>query len=199
MPVKNPVVRQADAKSQTKKRNPEKSDAVGVKIKNVRTKKGFSLEQVANETGFAVSRLKGIEAGSLTPSVGDLLQIARALQIESASLINEPDATIKNRVKAYTTRTENYAYETLSPGGEKKHLKAFRVTIESGQEHMGVGYQHEGEEFNYVLKGNVTVQVGEHLNTLKTGDSVHFNSSIKHQLKNIGDETAEMIVVIYTP
>jgi len=50
-----------------------------------------------------------------------------------------------------------------------------------------------------VLKGKVEVLVGDHVNTLKAGDSVHFNSGIKHQLFNVGRETAELIVVIYSP
>jgi quercetin dioxygenase-like cupin family protein len=199
MPVKKPVVRKAEATGTIKSKRPEKSGTVGGKIRNGRTEKAISLEQIANETGFSVAHLKGIEDGNVTPSVGDLLHIARALQIDSGSLIKEQDASLKDRVTAYKKRTENYAYETLTPGCERKHLKAFRVTIEAGQDHKGVGYQHEGEEFNYVLAGKVRVTVGEHRNTLKAGDSLHFNSAIKHQLKNVGHETAEMIVVIYGP
>lgn len=199
MPVKNPAVRKAEVTVQVKSKKLEKNGTVGGKIKSGRTQKSLSLEQIANETGFAVAHLKAIEEGSITPSVGDLLHIARALQIDSGSLIREQDAAFKDRVTAYKKRTENYAYETLTPGGESKHLKAFRVTIEAGQDHKGVGYQHEGEEFNYVLKGTVQVTVGEHRNILKAGDSLHFNSAIKHQLKNVGHETTEMIVVIYSP
>jgi len=199
MAVKKPAVRKAEVTGQVKSKKPEKPGTVGGKIKNSRMQKALSLEQIANETGFAVARLKGIEDGSITPSVGDLLHIARALQIDSDSLIKEQDASINDRVTAYQKRTDDYAYETLTPGCERKHLKAFRVTIEAEQDHKGVGYQHEGEEFNYVLTGKVQVTVGEHRNILKAGDSLHFNSAIKHQLKNIGQETAVMIVVIYSP
>jgi quercetin dioxygenase-like cupin family protein len=199
MPAKKPEVRKAEATGKAKSKTLETSDTVGGKIRSNRIEKALSLEQIANETGFAVAHLKGIEEGSITPSVGDLLHIARALQIDSGSLIKEQDLSLKDRVTAYKMRTENYAYETLTPGGERKYLKAFRVTIEAGQDHKGVGYQHEGEEFNYVLKGKVQVTVGEHQNILKAGDSLHFNSAIKHQLKNISHETAEMIVVIYSP
>jgi quercetin dioxygenase-like cupin family protein len=43
------------------------------------------------------------------------------------------------------------------------------------------------------------VAVGEHINILDTGDSLHFNSAIHHNLKNVSDETAELLVVIYSP
>jgi quercetin dioxygenase-like cupin family protein len=179
-----------------KKRPPE---PVGKTIKKVRISKKFSLDRVANETGFSVEYLKEIEAGKAIPPVGALLQVARALEIDSGSLLKEPESRLKRRIKAHTKRTDNYAYRTLTPGAENKHLKAFRVIIEAQQDHKGVDYHHEGEEFVYVLSGKIEVVVGEHVNTLDQGDSLHFNSGIRHKLRSVSDEQAELIVVIYSP
>ena len=170
---------------------------VGKKIKKTRMEKKISLEQVANETGYSIDYLKKLEAGKVIPPVGTLLQIARTLQIDSGLFLKEQEADLKKRIKAYTKRTDNYAYTTLTPGAENKHLKAFRVTIDAMQNHSGVGYQHEGEEFVYVLSGKIEVIVGDHVNKLKKDDSLHFNSGIKHMLRNVGDKEAELIVVIY--
>lgn len=172
---------------------------IGGKIKKVRMEKNVPLERVANETGFSTAYLKEVEAGKAIPPVGAILQIARALEIDSASLLKEPESKLEKRIKAHTRRTENYAYTTLTPGAENKHLKAFRVVIEAHQEHHGVDYSHEGEEFDYVLSGKVEVTVGDHVNTLGAGDCLHFNSGIPHKLRSISDERAELLVVIYTP
>lgn len=172
---------------------------IGGKIKKARVEKNVPLERIANETGFSVDYLKAVEAGKAIPPVGAILQIARALEIDSASLLKEPESKLEKRVTAQTKRTENYAYTTLTPGAENKHLKAFRVVIEAQQEHKGVDYHHEGEEFDYVLSGKVQVAVGDHVNTLSAGDSLHFNSGIPHKLKSISNERAELLVVIYTP
>jgi quercetin dioxygenase-like cupin family protein len=172
---------------------------VGTKIKKARTAKKFSLDRVANETGFSIEYLKEVETGKMMPPVGALLQIARALEIDSGSLLREPESKLESRIKAHTKRTDNYAYTTLTPGAENKHLKAFRVIIEAQQDHKGVDYHHEGEEFVYVLSGKIEVAVGDHSNRLEQGESLHFNSGIRHKLKSISDETAELIVVIYTP
>ncbi len=170
---------------------------VGKKIKQQRLKKKMSLDRVANETGFSIEYLKKVESGKKIPPVGALLQIARALEIDSGFFLKEQESNLKNRIKAYTKRTENYAYTTLTPGAENKHLKAFKVAIEPMTDHKGVGYQHEGEEFVYVLSGKIEVIVGDHVNTLDAGESLHFNSGIRHKLRNIGDEKAELVVVIY--
>ncbi len=172
---------------------------IGSKIKKARTGKGIALDRLANETGFSLDYLKELEAGKAKPPVGTILQIARALEIDSASLLKEPESRLEKRIQAHTKRTENYAYSTLTPGAENKHLKAFRVVIEAKKDHQGVDYHHEGEEFVYVLSGKIEVAVGEHLNTLAAGDSLHFNSGIPHTLRSTSDERAELIVVIYTP
>jgi quercetin dioxygenase-like cupin family protein len=172
---------------------------VGQKIKKARTGKKMKFEQLANQTGFSVNYLKDIESGKAIPPVGALLQISRALEIDSGALLKENESQLESRIKAHTKRTENYAYTTLTPGAENKHLKAFLVTVEPHQDHKGVGYHHEGEEFVYVLQGKIEVAVGEHVNVLEIGDSLHFNSGIDHNMRSISDETTELLVVIYSP
>jgi len=174
-------------------------DPVGKRIKKARTQKKISFNSLANETGFSVEYLKDIEAGKETPPVGALLQISRALEIDSGFLLEKQKTTLKKRVKAFTERTENYAYTTLTPGAENKHLKAFKVIVDPLKDHKGIGYQHEGEEFVYVLQGTIDIIVGENINKLKKGESLHFNSGIRHMLRNTGEEEAELIVVIYGP
>ncbi len=176
-----------------------KEVSLGKKIRKVRLDKGFTLDFIANETGMKKEYIKEIEAGDEIPSVGTMLTLSRALGIDSNTLIQQEKETSKKRKKAHTKRTGNYAYTSLSSEADNKHLKAFKIVVEAGQQHKGVGFQHEGEEFVYVLKGNVEVDVGENVNLLKQGESLHFNSGIKHDLKNVGKEDAELIVIVYAP
>jgi quercetin dioxygenase-like cupin family protein len=178
----------------------DKLTPVGKRIKKVRTDKKITPDMLANETGFSTEHIREIESGKRTPSVGTLLTLSRALGIDSGSLLKEPvENGVEFRIQSYTKRTENYAYTTLTPGAENKHLKAFLVEIEPLAEHTGVEYQHEGEEFSYILTGAVEIVVGDHVNTLRPGDTLHFNSGIKHKIRNISEETTKMLVVIYQP
>jgi quercetin dioxygenase-like cupin family protein len=172
---------------------------VGEKIKKARRKKKISLDQVANDTGCSIDYLQKIESGKVMPPVGTLLQISRALEIDSGLLLKEQQETTQSRVKAYAKRTADYAYTTLTPGADKKHLKGFLVAVDPMKDHKGVGYQHEGEEFIYVLKGHVEVAVGDHVNDLKEGDSLHFNAGIRHKIRNVGKKKVELLVVVYAP
>lgn len=179
--------------------NSDNLPPLGETISKIRTEKRISLNALAKETGFSIDFLMEIENGEATPSIGNLLQISRAIGVESGLLFKEKGVKRDNRIRAYTRRTDNYAYETLSPGTENKHLKSFKVTIESNKEHKGVSNQHVGEEFLYVLSGSIEVVIGDYATTVNQGESLHFNSGIHHTMRNISETRAELIAILYSP
>ncbi len=175
----------------------------GNKIRAMRVKKKVSIEELSETTGLAVSHLSGIEEGTGFAPVGDLLKIARALTIDPGELLRKSTSAEKElekrRIQDFKKREEAYQYEVLTPQATKDHLRAFRVVIPPRSEHPGVRYQHEGEEFVYVLKGDLVIQVGQKKHRLKKDQSLHFNSGIRHTLKNPGSAVTVLIVTIYTP
>ncbi len=166
----------------------------------MRREKKLTLKHLANETGLTPKYISSIEKGEIIPPVAVILQLSKALEIDSSLLLREERARVGKKVDDdYQKRTEAYTYETLTPEARHKHLKAFKVFIDPKSHHKGVSYQHPGEEFIYVLKGKVEVMVGENRNVLDSGQCIHFNSSIIHKLRNLSDEKAELLVVLYTP
>lgn len=175
---------------------------LGARIKRLRRDSGLSLKAVANDTGFSEDFLKEVEANDVMPPVGALLKISRALGVDSGLFLKEEDTAdedSRRREESYRKRTKAYYYRTLTPDAKNTHLKAFNITIDPRSEHEGVEYQHEGEEFVYVLKGSVEVLVGENVNQLNSGECLHFNSGVTHKLSNIGEDTAELLVILYVP
>ena len=173
----------------------------GAKMEQLRHLRKMSFEKLANKTGLSQRYLKEIEEGIVTPPVSAVIQIAKALAIDSGSFLSfeEQEASERRRRESFTKRTQAYSYKTLTPEAETKHMKAFLVTIDPRQDHKMVEYKHEGEEFLYVLKGHIEVTVGENQNLLKKGETLHFDSGITHKLRNLSNEEAKLLVVIYTP
>jgi transcriptional regulator with XRE-family HTH domain len=173
----------------------------GAKMKQLRQLRKISFEQLANKTGFSQRYLKEIEEGTIIPPVSAVIQIAKALAIDSGSFLSaeEKEASERRRKESFYKRTQAYSYKTLTLDAETKHMKAFLVTIDPRQDHKMVEYKHEGEEFVYVLRGHIEVMVGESQNLLKKGGTLHFNSGITHKLRNLSEEEAKLLVVIYTP
>lgn len=178
----------------------KKKQPFGKKIQKLRREKKMTLVNLANETGLSKDYISSIEKGEIIPPVSVILQLSRALEIDSGVLLKEEEKKAgRKRDADYQKRTESYSYEVLTPEARHKHLKAFRVFIDPKADHKGVSYQHLGEEFIYVIKGRIEVMVGENRNVLGPNKCIHFNSSIVHKLRNLSDEKAELIVVLYTP
>jgi transcriptional regulator with XRE-family HTH domain len=177
-----------------------KTQPLGKRIQKQRRGKKLTLKHLANETGLSARYISQVEKGEVIPPVAVILQLSRALEIDSSLLLREEKKQAdKTSASDYDKRTADYSYQTLTPEARHKHLKAFKVFVDPKSDHKGVSYQHLGEEFVYVLQGKVEVMVGENRNLLAPGQSLHFNSSIVHKLRNISTETAELLVVLYTP
>jgi transcriptional regulator with XRE-family HTH domain len=172
----------------------------GAKVEQLRLAKRLSLEELASMTGLSQRYLRDIEQGLANPSVSVVIQIAKAFSVDSGSFLSaEDEASEKRRMESFYKRTQAYSYKTLTPDAEKKHMKAFLVTIDPKQDHKMVDYRHEGEEFVYVLKGEVEIIVGDDQHRLKPEETLHFDSGKAHKLRNLTDEEARLLVVIYTP
>jgi transcriptional regulator with XRE-family HTH domain len=178
----------------------KKSQPFGKRIMRLRRDRKMTLKHLANETGLSTQYLSQVEKGEIIPPVSVILQLSRALEIDSSLLLKvEKQRAGSRSAEDYEKRTEAYSYQNLTPEAKDKHLKAFKVFVDPRSDHKGVSYQHLGEEFIYVLKGKMEVMVGANKNTLSPGECLHFNSSIVHKLRNISDERAELLVVLYAP
>ena len=174
-----------------------KTQSLGERIRKMRESRNLDLNQLAHRVGFDPKYLTEIEEGKISPPVGTLIQISRALAIDSASLLS--DEKKEERRQSHRKRTKAYSYQSLTPDAEDKHLWAYLVTLDPKKEHEMVAYQHEGEEFVYVLDGRVQILVGDEAHDLRKGASLHFNSGTKHNLKNLSTKQSKLIVVVFTP
>jgi len=171
---------------------------VGERIKQARLKKGLDLEELAGRVGCSGEYLQWVEDGQVEPPVALLLQVAKSMKLDSGAFLTVED-TPEKRLEEAAKRTKAYSYRTLTPPEADKHLMAFSVTIPPKTGHEGVGYQHEGEEFVYVVSGEVELLVDKEKHRLDTKQSHRFNSNVDHHLSNPGDEAAELLVILYVP
>ncbi len=144
----------------------EKTQSLGERVRMMRERQHLDIKQLAEKTGYKEEYLNKIEEGKISPPVGALISISRALAVDSKTLLSEDR---RKRRQSYVKRTKAYAYRSLTPDAEDKHLWAYLVALEPKKQHEMVAYKHEGEEFMYVLEGRVEVTVGEEVHQLKKG------------------------------
>lgn len=178
-------------------KKPSKTKSLGERIREMRKNLNLDVTQVAEKTGHSPEYIHEIEEGKVSPPVGTLIQISRALALDSASLLAEDKKA--ERRKGYLKRTKSYSYKCLTPDAEDKHLWAYQVTLEPRKQHEMVAFKHEGEEFVYVMEGKVEITVGDEVNVVKKGGSLHFNSGVSHNLKNLSTKESKLLVVVYAP
>lgn len=173
----------------------------GAKVLALREAHHWSREALAQATGQSPEFIAQVETDEVVPPVSFLLSLARALKVDPGTFLREEEKTMirGQRAEAFIRRTQNYSYETLTPGAENQHLRAFMITIEPRQAHKPVAYKHEGEEFILVMEGALELTLGGKTQHLKPGESRHFNSETPHKLKSHSDEPTRCVVVLYTP
>jgi electron transfer flavoprotein alpha subunit/transcriptional regulator with XRE-family HTH domain len=172
----------------------------GEKLKQLRQAHGWSHEHLAESTGQTPDFIAAVESGDIAPPVAFILRLARAYGVDPGTFLNDEEkGRIRDqRTQAYVNRTRNYSYQTLTSGSENDHLRAFMVTIEPHHDHKPVAYKHEGEEFIFVMEGELALTLGSNRHTLKTGESIHFHSNTPHKLKSLSAEMTRCLVILYT-
>jgi len=172
----------------------------GEKLKTLREAQGWSREHLAETTGQTPDFIAGVESGKFSPPVAFILRLSNAYGVDPGAFLRdeEKNQIRDQRSRAYAKRTRNYSYRTLTSGSENDHLRAFMVTIEPHHDHKPVAYKHEGEEFIFVMDGELEFTLGSKAHTLKRGESIHFHSNIPHKLKSLSAEVTRCLVILYT-
>ena len=172
----------------------------GEKIRTLRKAQGWSQEHLAEATGQTPEFIGGVESDKISPPVAFILRLSSAYGVDPGTFLRdeEKERIRDQRTQAYVNRTRNYSYETLTSGAEHDHLRAFMVTIEPHHDHKPVAYKHEGEEFIFVMKGELEFTLGSTVHTLKKGESIHFHSNTPHKLKSLSAEMTRCLVILYT-
>lgn len=184
----------------TLEKSGQESGEFGERVRRLREAQGWSLERLAEATSQSPEFIAQVEKGTLTPPVSFLVGLARAMgMVPGAFLYKEEEkAILDQRSRAFVKRTRNYSYQTLTPDARHRHLQGFMVTIESHHAHKPVEYKHEGEEFIYVMEGDLEFTLGGKVHVLQQGESIHFNSDIPHKLKSLSNKPTRCLVILYT-
>ena len=186
---------------------PEEPSAVGERIRKLRELKGLSLDDVSQRTGISEEMLESIEADAVAPPLGTLTKLARALEMKMGYLLTGGESrpfviTRKNerqpvsRHAAEQQSKYGYSYLSLSPGMRNRNMEPFLVTLSPTAEEMP-GSVHEGEEFIFVLEGEMEVVIGENREVLYPGDSIYYHSSIPHLVKCHQDKPTRILAVLF--
>lgn len=185
---------------------------IGVKIRQIRESKEMTVEELAESSGNSVELVNCLEEGSHIPSLTPLFKIAKALDVRLGTFLDDMPQTgpflvksgqseeiirfsgSKNNLKESTLDFYSLAY-----GKGDRHMEPFLIDILPKKPENYELSSHEGEEFIYVMGGEIELLYGQEKYLLTEGDSIYYDSVVPHDLHAYGGKEAKILAVVYAP
>ncbi len=184
---------------------------IGEKIRLYREMRMIALEDLAMNANMDVAQLRKIEDEGIIPSLGPLIRIARALGVRIGTFLDdigqegpvlvkagEGQSTISFASSDPTTR-QHLNFFSLAADKAGRHMEPFIVDIQPASVSDYKLSSHEGEEFIFVLEGEVEINYGKELYRLSKGDSIYYDSIVSHNVHAGSENPAKILAIVYTP
>lgn len=172
--------------------------AIGARLRQLRLKKGASLEAVATSAGISIGFLSALERSHMSASVGTLRKLARYYKTNILNFYDtaEPGThLVRPTARKVLEAGPGVRMELLAWGNKVMEPHLFRIAPGAGS---GESYTHVGEEFLFVLKGQLQMFLRGEEYRLRSGDSFYFESAVPHKWANPGrNET--LLLWVNTP
>jgi transcriptional regulator with XRE-family HTH domain len=181
---------------------------VGEKIRHMRSNKGLSLQQLAEKTGLSKPLISQIENEQVSPPISTLLKIANSLDTDISFFFQDQVREVKTAVVRSNERVISprrrvqgkaklgYTYEALAATKPFKSMEPFLVTFEVKDPEDVIKFSHEGEEFAFVLEGQLEFSSEGETIVLNPGDSLYFDSDQLHGFRAVGDSPAKALITV---
>lgn len=176
------------------------------KIKKIRKSKGYTLDHLGKLTDLSKGLLSRIENCQVSPPIATLSKISHGLEVpigiffDSEEITKEEGyaVTLKNERRQISRRgiTAELNYYSLSGLKSDNLIEPFVINYPVTQKKPTKLYDHPGEEFLLVLKGEIDFIYGKKTIRLETGDSIHFDPSTPHRGQNAGKIESECLVIV---
>ncbi|ROU03804.1 helix-turn-helix domain-containing protein [Histidinibacterium lentulum] len=184
--------------------------SIGARLRQLRQDGDLTLATIAQRSGISASTLSKIENNKVSPTFANLLKLSEAFGVSLSRMIGDtesspPPTTARIAVTradevAFTT-TQTYDMGPLCTDLRNKRMSPFLDNVRSSAAGPGEKLvRHMGEEFVYVLKGELEIHT-EHYEPIRLspGDSAYFDSQMAHAFRSAGEEQAQMLMVWLPP
>jgi transcriptional regulator with XRE-family HTH domain len=179
--------------------------AVGKVIRTLRKEKGLSLKELSRRAGLSTSFLSMVERGRSSLALTSLNNVAKALDTDLADLFASERKVRVSHPLPHVSRAEEdgrlsiaasqRVYKVLSPRVPGLILEPLLVTVRPNSD-LEEPYSHEGEEFAYVIEGELLFTMDSEEYRLGPGDSIHLLPTVPHAIRNDTDEPAKVLWVL---
>ena len=182
-------------------------ESPGDRIRRVRQERGLTIKDLSSRTGIDTADLERMESSETIPALGQLVRLGRALDMKMGyfvspgidkfmTVVREDARHPISRYGETKSMEHGYFYECLAPEKADRLMEPFIVTlVPTATEEIST---HAGQEFLYVLEGELKLQVGDRVEFLKPGDAAYYDSNQPHLVRCAGTTVTRVLAVLYT-
>ena len=177
--------------------------SIGQKVAKWRKEKGLTLQQLAGKVHLTAAFISQIEHDKASPSIATLKTIAHALdtkvidffadELLQDPVVTTPDQWAQVLIPGWQSDTKRLVKIVAS-----KRMEPFLTTIKPGGKSREP-YSHPGEEFGFVLEGEITISVGNEVYYVGPKSSFYYSSLLPHSWINKGKKACKIIWVVSPP
>lgn len=180
---------------------------IGARIKKWREANDLSVDDLAKNAGVNSQLIASLEEGNVLPTISHLLKISRALDVRLGTFMDDQvtidpaihragEASNDKDLRDMNQHNPSFSYVSLGKGKNDRNMEPFIIHVKAdGTEHFS---QHQGEEFLYVLVGQLQFTYGKEHTILAQGDSVYYNSLVPHSVKAMNGD-CQILTVVHFP
>ena len=174
---------------------------VGGNLRRLRTRRGLSLERLAQISGVSRAMLGQIELGQSAPTINVLWKIARALEVTFSALISartQSGALVLRSAesKILTSKDRSFSSRALFPFDEPRRVEFYELRLSVGGVEDADAHAPGTSENLVVTQGTVEIDVAGETHRLNTGDSITFEADAVHAYRSTGKTEAVMYLVM---
>jgi transcriptional regulator with XRE-family HTH domain len=182
---------------------------LGEKIKNLRKKIGMTQKELAEQVGLTPSFISQLEKNLISPSLDSLLKLSEKLNTQPIyfltdeetgplqKMVIKPDE--RQDIQFPGLRTKDIKLQLLVSDVLNRRMEPYLLIIKEGTTIGRHFYNHKGDEFAYVIQGELEVEIQNQKQVLREGDSLYIESALPSKWVNAGKKDALMLWILSPP
>lgn len=175
---------------------------IGEKIKSLRIQNSLTQEELADRSELTKGFISQLERDLTSPSIATLVDILEGLGTNLKDFFNESieEKIVFSKEDAFETENDElkYTLKWIIPNAQKNMMEPILIEIEQDGR-TKEDPPHEGEEFGYVLNGNIYIHIGSKKHRVRKGESFYYKANSNHYISNEGKTKAGVIWVSTPP
>ena len=172
---------------------------LGRKIRDLRLRRGLTVQQLASATGLSKGFISQIENHRTSPSLATLHDLARALDTSAAYLVVEEEqapCVVRAGERARVQAAGNTSRVEVLSARPKRNLELVMIELPAGLDVGDQRHYHHGEQCLLCLEGHVRLTCDPHVIELGPGDACHYDGRVPHAIENRGPLPARVLIAM---